>query len=222
MTDCCNEEPKPEATQLRLFTRTSLVEAFEINDNDSPSTNMMVRVIEDYPIKLPLPVEPTTADWVIIPKDVFDQYYKEVLEFDSSSPSFLLTTETRFMSANLSGGNEIAEFFQEPFIGDALYSSELTASAAPGEDEMFALGNNIVQKFIARIPEMLVKFGPGILSGVFTIETVLWGAEVAFNFAIGKLPFHLPESIKTKLWDMVEMAIRAAWEANNAGSAAPA
>ena len=214
MNDCCNHEPDPDATEMKIFYRTMLVEAFEVASGDGLS-NMMVRLIQSYPEKLPLPAEPNTSDWILLPKDIFDQHYAEALYY-TRDPFPQLVSETSIMSSD--NRNEVANFFMEPFVGEELYSSSgAFANAEPSEDEVFALGNNIVQRFIARIPDMISKFAPGILSGVITVETVLWGAEIAFNFAIGKLPFPVPDVIKTKLWDMLESAIRAAWEANSTG-----
>ncbi len=97
---------------------------------------------------------------------------------------------------------KIADFLAVP---DSL--NESTASAGPlDEASAFAAGRPIVDFILSRIPDAIATFKAWV-----SVELLLNGAEVAFDFALGKLPFPVPQVVRDRLWEMLESAIRDLW-----------
>jgi hypothetical protein len=93
--------------------------------------------------------------------------------------------------------SELCDYLRQPFEGD----DPSVAYAAPGAElDAMALGLPIVDRLKERVS--------GIKDFV-TLEAVLFAAQLAFNFAIGKLPIVVPEAIKAQLWSLCEQGIRA-------------
>ncbi len=176
---------------MNLYQRRELVEANPTEDD----THMLVFPISSEISKDGLITIPTPY---LIPMEFFRQNYEIVPQL--SGKDFAMN-------------DQVADFIKAPLVGfDATAASSASAAsdgfaAAPDYAAAFAAGRPIIDLIINRIPDTIQQF-PNFIS----LELLLWGAEVAFNFGIGKLPFPIPEIIKTQLWNQLEAAIRAIWQ----------
>ncbi len=190
----------------RLYQRRpEFVSAYEVGDHDM----MMVELIPSSPEKLPLPTELKINEPVLIHRSVFDQHYYEVPYHVLPNP---LSEPDPMSDAH---STELAEIMKEPLVG-VVFDPNAMASATEGAEvnnestQIMMLGGAVNNGILSTIPGILDRF-----RGVITLQTVLWAAETAFNFGIKKIPFPIPESIKTLLWNQLESAIRNLWDAQN-------
>lgn len=93
---------------------------------------------------------------------------------------------------------EVCDYLRLPFEGE---NSDL-AYAAHGVDTESgeAMGLAIIDRIKERV---------GGIKDIVTLNVALFAAKLAFDFAVGKLPFELPAELKEKLWLMCETGIRA-------------
>jgi hypothetical protein len=92
---------------------------------------------------------------------------------------------------------EVCDYLRQPFEGD---DPAVAYAAAGGEPDAMALGLPIVDQIKTRVAS---------IKDYVQLNTVLFAAKLAFDFAIGRLPIAVPEAIKEQLWALCEQGIRA-------------
>lgn len=207
---CCNhDQPDPNTPVLQIFTRTVVVEAFPVDSAFDtgfkavgvPTLNYMVRTVPSYPTTPAIEGDIPTHDWMLIPADTFLTHFKPVTYMEIPD-----MPETTSMGDSLNT-ELVADLLKVPFVDDVF------ASAGADENNLnevaFGLGNNIIQNIISRIPDATHRF-----RNFITIDMLLAGARLAFDFAIGKIPFPVPKFITDQLWNTLETAIRSIWAAD--------
>jgi hypothetical protein len=193
---CCGEFD--ESRLMVLYTRKpQTVRAVLTADNQ----NMLVEVL--------LPKDGSLSPTPTIGEHIADSLYliPTVNFFEHYS---LVGTESMSDSQT-----QVSDFLKAPFVGITFAEPDAEvaamAAASPDNEAVFVPYENAISAGILdNIPLVISTYKDFI-----TVEILLWGAQTAFDFAIGKIPFPVPQAVKTKLWDKIEAAIRSIWDAQN-------
>lgn len=85
------------------------------------------------------------------------------------------------------------------FLADFQTDVSFVAAGIP-ESSPEAYGGPIVD---------IIKNRAAALKDYVTVDMVLFGAKLAFDFAISKVPLTISPELKAQLWDMIDAGIRA-------------
>lgn len=91
------------------------------------------------------------------------------------------------------------EAVNQAFLADFAQVETFAAAGVPEASEE-AYGGPIVD---------IIKNRAAALKDYVTIDMVLFGAKLAFDFAVSKLPLTISPELKGELWAMIETGIRA-------------
>lgn len=104
------------------------------------------------------------------------------------------------------------------FLLDGVAAVDIGGSAnfAGSDEETMALaaGRPIVDALLERVTQAIVNYRDYV-----TVELLLAGARLAFDFGMGRIPFPIPDTAKEKLWQLVEAGIRSIWDTSNPAAA---